>query len=122
MFCKECGAENRNDGKFCSNCGAKLTDYTKTPTQEELLMPQDVVDNTNKQKQAKKHYRVRQVVSIILIICACACVLISNLVIKNNRTLQLGLSCLAIILSVVYIGLIVTNAKYLKKIKNEKSE
>ena len=85
-------------------------------------MPQDVVDNTNKQKQAKKHYRVRQVVSIILIICACACVLISNLVIKNNRTLQLGLSCLAIILSVVYIGLIVANAKYLKKIKNEKSE
>ena len=29
MFCNQCGEENRNDRKFCSNCGAKLRDYTK---------------------------------------------------------------------------------------------
>lgn len=40
MFCNECGTENRNDRKFCSNCGASLIDYTKP--RENLVMPEDV--------------------------------------------------------------------------------
>ncbi len=40
MFCKNCGAENRNDSKFCMQCGAKLDDYTKP--KQNLLMPDDV--------------------------------------------------------------------------------
>lgn len=40
MFCNECGTENRNDRKFCQNCGANLIDYTKP--RENLVMPEDV--------------------------------------------------------------------------------
>ena len=40
MFCNECGTENRNDRKFCTNCGAELIDYTKP--RENLVMPEDV--------------------------------------------------------------------------------
>lgn len=40
MFCTQCGTENRNDRKFCTNCGASLLDYTKP--REDLVMPDDV--------------------------------------------------------------------------------
>ena len=40
MFCNDCGTENRNDRKFCTNCGAPLIDYTKP--RENLIMAEDV--------------------------------------------------------------------------------
>ena len=49
MFCNECGTENRNDRKFCTNCGAPLIDYTKP--RENLIMPEDV---ENKQEIVAK--------------------------------------------------------------------
>ena len=52
MFCRECGTENRNDRKFCYNCGAKLKDYTKpvenTIKPEEIEEKQKIVENKNK--------------------------------------------------------------------------
>lgn len=122
MFCNQCGEENRNDRKFCSNCGAALKDYTKQPTQEELLMPQDVIEANNKQKQGKKRFWIRHAISIVLILTACACVLISNYVFKGNRTVQIWLSSIAIVLSFVYITLVIINARYTKKQKNAKND
>lgn len=122
MFCNQCGEENRNDRKFCANCGAPLKDYTKQPTQEELLMPQDVIDANNKQKQDKKRYWVRHAVSIVLILVACICVIVSNFVFKGNRTVQIWLSSIAVVLSFIYITLVIINAKYARKQRNAKKD
>lgn len=122
MYCKECGEENKNNAKFCSNCGKPMKDYTAPTKQEDLLMPQDLIEAEDKRKHLKKRFIARQIVSIILIITACACMLVSNFVIKNHRTIQLALSCIAILLTIIYIALIVVNAKVAKKLKNEKAE
>ena len=55
MFCTECGEKNRNDRKFCTNCGKPLKDYTKP--RENLLMPEDIEkakENVKKQNKKKK--------------------------------------------------------------------
>ena len=49
MFCNQCGKENRNDRKFCMECGAKLKDYTK-PVENPIL----ITDISNKQEEVVK--------------------------------------------------------------------
>ena len=59
MFCNECGTENRNDRKFCTNCGAKLIDYTKP--RENLIMPEDIEKKQEivaKRKSLNKRFNI----------------------------------------------------------------
>ncbi len=61
MFCDQCGTENRNDRKFCSNCGAKLRDYTKP--RENLIMPDEV---EKEQELVRKRNQVQRITFILL--------------------------------------------------------
>ena len=61
MFCNKCGSENRNDRKFCSNCGAPLKDYTKP--RENLIMPEEI---SNKQTAVEKRNKLRLTTNIIM--------------------------------------------------------
>lgn len=63
MFCNQCGSENRNDRKFCANCGAPLTDYTKP--KENLIMPEEV---TNAQNTVYKRNYIKKLTNILLLI------------------------------------------------------
>lgn len=119
MFCSNCGEENRNDRKFCANCGSPLKDYTKPTAKEDLLMPQDVIEANQKQNKSKKALAVCRIVSFVLLILACVCVILSNFVFKNNTTVQIVLSAVAIGLTVVFAILTSINAKIAQKIKQE---
>ena len=61
MFCDQCGSENRNDRKFCSNCGAPLTNYTKV--KENLIMPEEI---EKKQDVVKNRQHIKKVAKAIL--------------------------------------------------------
>ncbi len=122
MYCTNCGEENRNDRKFCANCGSPLKDYRKPVAKEDLVMPQDVIEENKKLNNAKKAFKIRYAVSLVLIIAACACVIISNFLIKNNRTVQIILCSAAIVLTIFYVVLVSINAKAAKKIKESEKE
>ncbi|MCQ2564847.1 MAG: zinc-ribbon domain-containing protein [Clostridia bacterium] len=64
MFCENCGQENRNDRKFCTNCGASLRDYTKP--KENLLMPDDLVNKNRKIKSLKARANTLTVLLLLL--------------------------------------------------------
>ena len=67
MFCTECGTENRNDRKFCTNCGKPLRDYTKP--RENLLMPEDITnaqENVKKKNACLKRLNIATVISLII--------------------------------------------------------
>lgn len=69
MFCNECGTENRNDRKFCTNCGAPLTDYTKP--RENLVMPEDVKkeqEQVIKKNKTIKKFNIALAIIMILAI------------------------------------------------------
>lgn len=119
MFCSNCGEENRNDRKFCANCGSPLKDYTIPTAKEDLLMPQDVIEANKKQNKSKKALVVCRIVSFVMMILACVCVVLSNFVFKNNTTVQIVLSAVAIGLTVVFAILTSINAKIAQKIKQE---
>ncbi len=68
MFCNQCGEENRNDRKFCSNCGAKLRDYTKP--RENLIMPEDVEKYEEKSKNYDKLLNIFKILMIISFLSA----------------------------------------------------
>ena len=122
MFCSNCGEENRNDRKFCANCGNPLKDYTKPTPKEDLLMTQDVIEANKKQAKTKKTLIVCRVLSFAMLILACACVIFSNFVFKDNKTLQVVLSSVAIGLTVLFLILASINAKIAKKIKQAEKE
>jgi uncharacterized membrane protein YvbJ len=42
MYCQKCGAENKNDAKFCDRCGAGMQYIPVVPLQEESA-PQPIV-------------------------------------------------------------------------------
>lgn len=68
MFCNQCGEENRNDRKFCSNCGAPLKDYTKP--RENLIMPEDVENYEKKTKKYDKSLKIFKILMLISFLCA----------------------------------------------------
>ena len=69
MYCNECGTENRNDRKFCTNCGASLTDYTKP--RENLVMPEDIEKEQNlvaKRNSLTKKFNIALAIILLLAI------------------------------------------------------
>lgn len=67
MFCKECGEDNRNDRKFCTNCGTALRDYTKP--RENLIFADEILkENVAKEKSRKKSTLLKIFISIFVIL------------------------------------------------------
>jgi uncharacterized membrane protein YvbJ len=66
MFCTECGEKNRNDRKFCTNCGKPLKDYTKP--RENLLMPEDI---EKAKEDVKKQNKKKIILNVIFILFLC---------------------------------------------------
>lgn len=69
MFCNECGTENRNDRKFCTNCGAALNDYTKP--RENLVMPEEIEkeqQNVAKRNSLTKKFNIALAIILLLAI------------------------------------------------------
>ena len=58
MHCYHCGAENRNDRRFCTECGAKLKSYTN---------PDQVITNSEDVKDEKP--TKKRVFNKIIVIC-----------------------------------------------------
>lgn len=66
MHCYNCGAENRNDRRFCTECGAKLKSYTN---------PDQVIANERdwvEEKPAKKRLfnKIVIILEVILFVIA----------------------------------------------------
>lgn len=121
MFCKNCGEENRNDRKFCANCGTPLKDYTAPVEKEELLMPEDVERANIKAKKHKSHYMVRQILGFVCLALALVGVLLTYLVFKE-KTIKLIIISISIVLCLTYLILSLFNAKAIKEVENEKDE
>lgn len=69
MFCTECGEENRNDRKFCTNCGSPLKDYTKP--RENLIMPEEIQkqqETIAKKNKLKKIFRITSCLCLLIAI------------------------------------------------------
>lgn len=112
MFCNECGHENRNDRKFCSNCGTKLRDYTKKDTN--LVMPEDI-KKEQEQVKAKNHTsKVCNLVFWALFVLAISLIAPVLFVDKPLKVVFIVASCIC------FVGSIITyyiKKALLKKIK-----
>ncbi len=98
MFCNECGTENRNDRKFCTNCGAKLNDYTKP--RENLVMPEDIEkEQTN---IAKRNSLIKKF-NIALAIILLAAIALTVITFVYAGTLRLVLGAIAFALCIIFL-------------------
>ena len=107
MFCNECGTENRNDRKFCTNCGAQLIDYTKP--RENLVMPEDV---ENKQKLIAKKNSLTKKFNIALTLILIAAISLASTAFCFADKLRIYLGASALILCAIFV--VVWFAKVIK--------
>ena len=92
MFCNECGTENRNDRKFCTNCGAKLIDYTKP--RENLVMPEDI--EKEQQLVAKRNSLSKRFnIALALILLAAIALTVATFLFDGKIRLVLGATAFA---------------------------
>jgi uncharacterized membrane protein YvbJ len=75
VFCQKCGAENKNDAKFCDRCGASMQLFPVAPPQE---TPFSSKHNTviaakiaTKKQQIKDISQIGPVILVILGILIC---------------------------------------------------
>lgn len=98
MFCNECGTENRNDRKFCTNCGAALIDYTKP--RENLVMPEDI---ENEQKNIAKRNSLTKKFNIALAIILLLAIGLTITTFVFDGTIRLVLGACALASCVVFL-------------------
>lgn len=113
MFCENCGKENRNDRKFCMECGAKLHDYTKP--KEDLIFQKDIDE---KQESVEKNNKIQNrfnIALLVLLVLAIACTTISFFV---SETAEIVLVVSSIVLYIVFFILIIVKKNILKKFQN----
>ena len=107
MFCTECGTENRNDRKFCTNCGKPLRDYTKP--RENLLMPEDITKAQEKVKAKKALANAFNVAIVISLLLAVACAIAIFFTTEVAKTVFVCTSCVLFVLTLVFIIIKSTN-------------
>ncbi len=111
MFCKNCGAENVNNSKFCLNCGAKLDDYTAP--KKDLVMPDEI---DNQQKNAK----TQKICKILYILAVCSLLLSGIFVFCSLFALTIPFIVISTVFIVATIGLGIAyqSVKFHQAIKN----
>lgn len=113
MYCKECGENNRNDRKFCTNCGAPLRDYTKP--RENLIMPEEISDKQAKVAKLNKANRIIGLIMALLLISAIGFT-IATFFTEGNLQMIFIVTCLSCF--AVYIILWIVNFTITKKRQN----
>ena len=98
MFCNECGTENRNDRKFCTNCGAELIDYTKP--RENLIMPEDI---EKKQEIVAKRKSLIKRFNIALALIMLITIALTVFVFYYKENLRIVLGACALPSSLIFI-------------------
>ena len=78
MFCGQCGNENRNDRKFCSECGAKLKDYTENVEKKQLVLVEHVEQKKDKVVKIQKTTKAMLWLLIITTIILTACIFLTK--------------------------------------------
>lgn len=114
MFCNQCGEENRNDRKFCSNCGSALQDYTKVVQEKDLLMPSDLIEKDRQQKKQKRKMLFCSIMSFVCLVVACVCIFVSSFAVQD-KVVKLILSSCAVVLSIIALLLTVVSRKNSRK-------
>ena len=88
VFCPDCGAENKDNAKFCKNCGASLN---KAANQDNTLKSK-VADSDNAQKASQVSSNIPQNATkssgnkntLIICVTAIICVAINSLGIEQT--------------------------------------
>lgn len=116
MFCNQCGEENRNDRKFCTNCGQPLRDYTKP--RENLIMPEEIEE---KQKVVHRKNNLSKIFSLILL--GLQLIVVALLVVSFLVKEPADIICLIVGLGVEFISvvLLIVKNRLIKK-ANQKLE
>ncbi|MBE7076275.1 MAG: zinc ribbon domain-containing protein [Clostridiales bacterium] len=117
MFCNQCGEENRNDRKFCSNCGSPLIDYTKP--KENLVFPEDIKKEQQLQK-ANKTAKIFDIISVSLFLTSILLTAISLFV--ENQNAKLVLTIISLVLYVIILANIIAKIVILKKSNKKEVE
>lgn len=113
MFCKECGKENRNDSKFCVECGAPLHDYTKP--KQDLIMPEEIEKKQKAIKHKKNISKIFNYISLSLIVVA---VTFSILTFFVPEKAKLAFAILCLVLYSMILILEISKAIIIKHIKS----
>ena len=117
MFCNQCGTENRNDRKFCMECGAKLKDYTK-PVQNPIF-PSDI--STKQENVLKKKKFNKTMIYITISLLALAGIFVAlSIFLTNLKTTFLicATICFVLVLIVACVDFIATAIMNHKNKKN----
>ena len=116
MFCNECGENNRNDRKFCINCGAPLRDYTKP--RENLIMPDEIQEKQEQVTNYTSLIKKLNIFMIIFMILAVGCT-VASIFFKNKIQIILIVACWVCILIFAILALVKHNIKKKKDNTNE---
>ncbi len=112
MFCNQCGTENRNDRKFCTNCGAKLHDYTKP--KENLIMPEEIQQAQNTVQKRNYIKKLTSILLFIFFVFACSLTAVSFFVDGLVFWLVIGF---ALAFFVIMLIIVIVRHNMLKKLK-----
>lgn len=117
MYCSQCGEENRNDRKFCSNCGAPLRDYTKP--REDLLMQEDLDRVKAREEKFNKTIKLIKIFMAITFIFGVGFLLATFFTLGN---VQLTLIIISIVWYVVFFSLWIAKNSVTKKFNKQSKE
>lgn len=117
MFCRECGEDNRNDRKFCTNCGAPLQDYTKE--KPELLMPEDI---EKKQEFVYMKTKVYKILNMILWPLVAVSAVLTTISFWLDDNAKFATIVIALVLIAGCFGLILAKRTLRKNAKNLNNE
>ena len=113
MFCIKCGEENKNNAKFCSNCGEALPDLTKP--KEDLVMPEDVKEvgfGQENDKTLKHLNKILTIIAYVLFSCAGLFAFISLIVKHSTVFLVFSLISYIICIGLIISKIVINNHKY----------
>ena len=114
MYCNECGHNNRNDRKFCSECGKPLKDYAKT--EKELILPEQV---DKEKEQINKFNKNNKRFSLVLI-----CLLVAAIALTVTTFLLTDMAQLivSVIAAACYVAFFIVGGIKIKRLKNKRKK